>query len=107
MRKQTPNIHTISANIVRIMNCNLNPETESYKAEIELVKAHLIDNGLALIHYLEGFDEALEYLVLEDVLNQDDFYKACDYAFELLMENVADYQPEPDRNEGLCFKDVE
>ena len=104
---KTPNIHMISANIVRIMNCNLNPETESYKPEIELVKAHLIDNGLDLIHYLEGFDEVLDSLIIEDINNEKEFDKACECAYELLMYYVADYQPEPDYNEGLCFKDLD
>jgi hypothetical protein len=100
------NIHTISANIVRIMNLNLNPEIESYKSEIELVKAHLIDNGLTLLHYIvDGFENGLDYLIIEDINNKSDFEKACDYAFELLLEYVADYQPEPDRNEGLCHND--
>jgi hypothetical protein len=106
MKNKTQNVHTISANIVKIMNCNINQDTECYKQEAELVKAHLIDNGLGLIHYLKGFDEGLERLIIEDVNDQKDFAIACTDAVELLLYHVANYQQDTEDYEGLCFEDL-
>lgn len=95
-----PNINDIASDIVKIVGLNL--KADDFSENVELVKQYLIMKGLELNDYDNCFDSELE-----GVNGKKQFDKAYAICEEYIVEYREENEVIVDRNEGLCFKDVE
>lgn len=101
MRKGIPNINHIATDIVTLVNKPM--YSGLFDDNVELIKSHLINYRLELDDHDGLFVSRLD--AIEE--NQEAF----DKAYKICQEYIVEYQEQNelavDRNEGLCFKDVE